>query len=578
MKNKKALILATTILLSTCSIVTAREAYVSNYTSFSPTQSRNDYNVSVRLLKADGSGSPSMAASAINSNARVVENNGLYTYYISFQTMNMGSLSGSVSNLWVYINGAKIQAQSEGNGTWSFTSSNKESQIRCATYVDVMGAAPDAILAFDWSGSGGYGNNYFGFNTTNNIDRSALYSQIMSSSNLNQSIYTSDSFHKFYLALIQAENVYNNEFSNQNQINQEVQNLYNARNNLKIMESTKSNDNFAKSSTDLKAVKNIYELPVKLMKSDGGSESMANGALVQMAKVEEIDGQYFYYVEFKGLTKEFGGQILNGNVTNLIVQGVPAKLENGKWVFQDIQKQNLINCTVWVDIMDQMVGGRPGAGQQNAILSFDWSNARLVSTNNKNNQTKKELNEDTILNEKSKKNRLEFLDTVNHWAKSAIDYSVNKGYFKGTSDNYFEPDRDITKGEFVTVLGRIANIEKNKYDSKGEKFYSLYVDWAKKTGLVEGMAKEFNPQDSLTREEMAFILDKYVKSEDIVLRDKHEPNYKDSSKISSWARDSVNNMSRKGLLKGMENGNFSPKTKFNRAQITQVIYNLEHID
>ena len=80
----------------------------------------------------------------------------------------------------------------------------------------------------------------------------------------------------------------------------------------------------------------------------------------------------------------------------------------------------------------------------------------------------------------------------NHWAKDAINNTVNKGYFKDIAElNNFMPDKNLTRAEFVTILGRVANVDISKYKNKvfsdvdknillGLLFIALFV----KTGLV----------------------------------------------------------------------------------------------
>lgn len=50
----------------------------------------------------------------------------------------------------------------------------------------------------------------------------------------------------------------------------------------------------------------------------------------------------------------------------------------------------------------------------------------------------------------------------------------------------------------------------------------------------------------------------------------------DSAQMSSWAVLEINQMARMGLVKGMPDGSFAPKAPFTRAQVAQVLYNLDH--
>ncbi|MGO1579955.1 MAG: S-layer homology domain-containing protein [Peptoniphilaceae bacterium] len=177
---------------------------------------------------------------------------------------------------------------------------------------------------------------------------------------------------------------------------------------------------------------------------------------------------------------------------------------------------------------------------------------------------------------------IKFTDMIGHWAKKAVEYGVNKGYLFGIGNGLFEPDRGISRGEFVTILGRIQNIDKNSYengnfiDINGDEFYSSYVNWASRKGIVKGIGnKKFNPNGILTREEMAVIMARYIEVCDIKLTNKGAKKFVDNRSISNWAIDSVKKMSEFGIINGDKKGHFNPKEKFTRGQVAQVLYNID---
>ena len=172
----------------------------------------------------------------------------------------------------------------------------------------------------------------------------------------------------------------------------------------------------------------------------------------------------------------------------------------------------------------------------------------------------------------------------NHWAKDAINYAVNKEYFKDIADlNNFMPDKNLTRAEFVTILGRVANVDISKYKNKvfsdvdKNKYYAPYVDWAYKNKIASGFGDgKFMPDKELSREEMCAFLSRFNKVNK--LNNKVENiniDFKDEKDISSWAKDSVKEMVKLGLIKGMEDGRFAPKEKLTRAQIAQVVFSIK---
>lgn len=127
-----------------------------------------------------------------------------------------------------------------------------------------------------------------------------------------------------------------------------------------------------------------YEVPVALKHATSEKESMANIALSRVAEVKEQGGKFTYKVFIKPLN--FMNQ--QGNLTNLFVtsggrkeavKGAGKGEYANSFSFVQSGKENIVDVAVWVDVMDQMQGGTPGAGEQKARLAFDWSSAKLVS-------------------------------------------------------------------------------------------------------------------------------------------------------------------------------------------------------
>ena len=210
---------------------------------------------------------------------------------------------------------------------------------------------------------------------------------------------------------------------------------------------------------------------------------------------------------------------------------------------------------------------------------YPWyNNSTKVSTSKTNKNT--EIKKEEVKNENLNQGR--FTDINGHWANKAINYVVNKGYFAGVSKTEFAPDKPITRGEFVTILGRMLKIDTSKYSSQrfndvnSSTYYSPYVTWANEVGIVSGVGGgNFAPDKALTREEMAVMMVKFLKISGKNISAKgNDVSFKDEKNIESWAKDAVVEMAKFGLVNGMEDGSFSPKTEFTRAQVAQVLYNI----
>ena len=88
-------------------------------------------------------------------------------------------------------------------------------------------------------------------------------------------------------------------------------------------------------------------------------------------------------------------------------------------------------------------------------------------------------------------------------------------------------------------------------------------------GIIKGKsATEFYPNDSISREEAATILDrlfKFVYKTDADNSDE-EKLYADDNTISDWAKNSVYSMKTHKIMIGVDNETFSPKTPFSLEQ------------
>ena len=64
-------------------------------------------------------------------------------------------------------------------------------------------------------------------------------------------------------------------------------------------------------------------------------------------------------------------------------------------------------------------------------------------------------------------------DISGHWAEDAIRWALESNVFKGVSSTSFQPDTPMTRGMFVTVLGRMAGVDKENYQSTSTLFQDV---------------------------------------------------------------------------------------------------------
>lgn len=175
-------------------------------------------------------------------------------------------------------------------------------------------------------------------------------------------------------------------------------------------------------------------------------------------------------------------------------------------------------------------------------------------------------------------------DYANHWAKTAIDYCLTKAYFKNIAlEKTFDPEKPITRAEFVTVLARYANIPEGPArsgfnDVDDDQYYACFISWARQNQIIYGRGNNmFAPNANITRAEMATIIHRMS----VVLNLKYDTDklivpYHDQSSIPDWAQDSVRAMTQLGIVQGDDLHRFNPKGSFKRCELAQIIYNFSH--
>ena len=172
-----------------------------------------------------------------------------------------------------------------------------------------------------------------------------------------------------------------------------------------------------------------------------------------------------------------------------------------------------------------------------------------------------------------------FTDITGHWAADNILFAASRGLLSGTSDTTFSPGTGMTRGMFVTALGRLAGINPDSYqtgkftDVKADAYYAPYVNWAAQTGIVEGVtATTFAPDTNINREQMAVIMKNYAAKLGYDLPQTLKAvTFADNTQISSWAKDAVKSMQQAGILAGKNENKFDPKGTATRAEVATVL-------
>lgn len=159
------------------------------------------------------------------------------------------------------------------------------------------------------------------------------------------------------------------------------------------------------------------------------------------------------------------------------------------------------------------------------------------------------------------------------WYREELEYAVYNGYISGTSATTFSPDSPVTRGQFVTILGRMLKVDADNgttwfSDVPETAFYAPYVGWAASNRYVNGTSSTtFAPNNNITVEQMGTILANYIRISGVVLTGTTpQEQYADANTISGWAKDNMEMMRQYGLLPVDSKGNVSPRKAVTRAE------------
>jgi hypothetical protein len=170
----------------------------------------------------------------------------------------------------------------------------------------------------------------------------------------------------------------------------------------------------------------------------------------------------------------------------------------------------------------------------------------------------------------------------NAWFYGDVAFAYLNGLFIGTSDNEFSPNLPITRGQFITVLGRMENIDISKYggssfdDVSAGEYYAPYVKWGVENKLVFGVGGGlFEPNRELLREELFTLFARYKEFLGADLPETRQiVIFSDAEEIEPYAKEALESMVRAGIAKGVGENAINPKGKATRAETAAIIHRL----
>lgn len=168
----------------------------------------------------------------------------------------------------------------------------------------------------------------------------------------------------------------------------------------------------------------------------------------------------------------------------------------------------------------------------------------------------------------------------NHWAKASILSLYNKGIVNGMDSDTFAPDEFVTRAQFVTMLTKAFELDMKSADSpfndvSEDAWYFKAVMTAYENAITQGdYAGNFNPDDLVTRQDMATLAHRTAVSVGMILPMTDVIPFADHTSIKDYAIEAVYAMRSASVIKGMTATTFEPLGNATRAQAAHIIANL----
>ncbi|WP_339801139.1 S-layer homology domain-containing protein [Paenibacillus sp. FSL R5-0744] len=177
-----------------------------------------------------------------------------------------------------------------------------------------------------------------------------------------------------------------------------------------------------------------------------------------------------------------------------------------------------------------------------------------------------------------------FGDISSHWAKNEIETLASRLILTGQSTDNFAPQNSVSRAEFAAMLIRslglaAANTTKTFSDVSDLSWYAADAKAAAALGLVQGYEDgTFRPNAPITREQMAVMAARALKLLNLGAGESGANPaanaFTDSSAISSWAKEAVNVLTAKGIMKGQSADSFAPGSDTSRAEAAVILARL----
>ena len=179
-----------------------------------------------------------------------------------------------------------------------------------------------------------------------------------------------------------------------------------------------------------------------------------------------------------------------------------------------------------------------------------------------------------------------FADMKNHWSAPYVDFLSRKNVITGELKKdkyYYSPERNTTRLETAVLIAKYIGFDLTICADVTLPFADLsqipswalpYVKAMYKAGLMLGKTTNgktyFAPNANITRMEAMTILGRTLPQGCTPI----DTSFKDASKIASWAKPYIENLTSLGIIAGYPDGTILPTNNIKRSEIASMLFKL----
>ncbi len=163
-------------------------------------------------------------------------------------------------------------------------------------------------------------------------------------------------------------------------------------------------------------------------------------------------------------------------------------------------------------------------------------------------------------------------DTADHWAEASINRWSEYGVIEGYGD-LFNPDNAITRAQMATILSKtlgLTETTENPFsDVSADSWYTPYILRCYKAGIMLGDNGMANPENEITRQEAMTMFCRAfgIKADETA----NLTSFKDSESVADWALPYVAALINNGIVNGVTSDTIAPADNMSRAALVTIL-------